>query len=221
MSFKYEHARPALAVDIVVFGLAEAGPSLLVIKRGIEPYKDRWALPGGFVRIDETLDQAAHRELGEETGLQEVFLTQLSVFSELNRDPRERVVSVAYLAIVKSADFTLKAGTDAIDAKWIPLNHKSHQLAFDHIEIVKSARDWLIEQMYQQPIFLKVLPKAFTLTQMQALYEGILNDRLDKRNFRKRILGSGLLRKTNKKLINVAHRSAALYELKSKKSKEL
>lgn len=213
MSFNYPFARPALSVDIVIFGISNNVPSLLVIQRGIPPFKDHWALPGGFVRIDETLEQAARRELQEETGMSEVHLEQLSTFGALDRDPRERIVTVAYFAFVKTTDFNLLASSDAQDAKWIALYQEELKLAFDHNAIVDFARNWLIDKLYREHFVLKVLPEVFTLTQVQQLYEGVLNTELDKRNFRKQILASGLIKKTNKKLKNVAYRSPLVYTL--------
>lgn len=216
MSFTYTHARPALTVDIVVFGIADDVPSLLVIKRGVAPHKDRWALPGGFVHVDETLEQAASRELLEETALKSSQLVQLKAFSRIDRDPRERVISVSFFAMVNSTEFKLSAGTDAKDAQWIPLHQKSLNLAFDHEEIVKNAKEWLVSNLYSQHIALKVLPSVFTLTQVQLLYEGILNRKLDKRNFRKLILESGLIKKTKKKMTDVSYRSPFMYALKER-----
>lgn len=213
MSYTYPFARPALSVDIVVFGISDNTPSLLVIQRGIPPFKDQWALPGGFVRIDETLEQAARRELKEETGMTKVHLEQLSAFSSLDRDPRERTLTVAYFAFVKATDFNLLASTDAQDAKWISLYQDDLKLAFDHNEIVDFAKNWLIGKLYREHLVLKVLPEVFTLTQVQQLYEGVLNTALDKRNFRKQILASGLVKKTKKKLTNVAYRSPLIYSL--------
>lgn len=217
MAFTYQFARPALTVDIVVFGISENTPSLLVIKRGLAPFKGRWALPGGFVRVDETLEKAAYRELREETSLKAADLAQLSAFSRVDRDPRERVVTIAFFAIVDSTDLKLTADSDADEAKWIPLHQKNSNLAFDHEEIVKYARDWLIERLYTQHIALKVLPKFFTLTQAQQLYEGILNIKLDKRNFRKAILKSGLIKKTKQKVEDVAYRAPFMFTLKKGK----
>jgi 8-oxo-dGTP diphosphatase len=216
MNFSYPYARPALCVDIVVFGIANNVPSLLVIQRGLPPFENQWALPGGYVRIDETLDQAAKRELKEETGLSDIHLEQLHTFSALNRDPRERTITTAYFAIVKSSNFTLQASTDAKDAKWIPLHQNEIHLAFDHDEILTCAKDWLVDQLFTEHLALKVLPEDFTLTQIQELYEAILNKPLDKRNFRKRILASHLIKKTRKRVTNVAYRSPLMYTLAKK-----
>lgn len=211
MGTTYKYDRPALSVDTIVFGISDNVPSVLVIKRGIAPFKNSWALPGGFVRKGETLEEAAQRELFEETSLKTSHLTQLKAFSAIDRDPRERVITVAFFAMVKSTDVKLAAGTDAKDAKWISLHQKKLDLAFDHEDIVKFARDWLIENLYLKNIALKVLPENFTLTQVQQLYEGITNTQLDKRNFRKYILASGLVKKTKVKLTDVAYRSPYMY----------
>src|SRR6266702_8768716 len=131
MPHTYQYPRAALTVDCVVFGYDEGELKVLLIERGLDPFKGRWALPGGFVRVDETLDDAARRELAEETGLKKVFLEQLYTFGAVDRDPRERVVSVAYYALVKQAAYVTKADTDATDARWFPMS-KVPELAFDH-----------------------------------------------------------------------------------------
>src|SRR5881394_1559098 len=138
MPFTYQYPRAALTVDCVVFGLDESELKVLLIERALEPFKGKWALPGGFVRVDETLDAAARRELEEEAGLKNVFLEQLYTFSALHRDPRERVVSVAYYSLVKLAAHETKAATDAADARWFALS-KIPKLAFDHAEILATA----------------------------------------------------------------------------------
>src|SRR6188474_2672672 len=119
--FSYRYPRAALTVDCVVFGFDDGELKVLLIERGLAPFKGRWALPGGFVRVEETLDEAARRELAEETGLTSVFLEQLYTFGALKRDPRERVVSVAYYALVKLAGTQTRASTDAADARWFPV----------------------------------------------------------------------------------------------------
>src|SRR5689334_24039427 len=141
MAYTYQYPRAALTVDCVVFGFDEGDLKVLLIERGLEPFKGRWALPGGFVRVDETLDEAARRELAEEAGLRNVFLEQLYTFGTVDRDPRERVVSVAYYSLVKLSDHRAKAATDAANAEWFPIS-KVPKLAFDHAQILdrKSTR---------------------------------------------------------------------------------
>src|SRR6187549_982432 len=138
MAFSYQYPRAALTVDCVVFGFDEGELKVLLIERGLEPFKGKWALPGGFVRVDETLEQAARRELAEEAGLKNIFLEQLYTFGAVERDPRERVVSVAYYALVKLAAHDTKAATDAADAQWFPIS-KVPKLAFDHAQILAAA----------------------------------------------------------------------------------
>src|SRR5215475_12043314 len=138
MPHTYQYPRAALTVDCVVFGFDESELKVLLIQRGLEPFKGRWALPGGFVRVEETLDDAARRELAEETGLKNVFLEQLYTFGAVERDPRERVVSVAYYALVKLSEHDAKAATDAANARWFPVA-KIPKLAFDHAAILAAA----------------------------------------------------------------------------------
>ena len=138
MAFTYKYPRPALTVDCVVFGYDEGELKVLLIERGLEPFKGQWALPGGFVRLDETLDEAARRELLEEAGLKNVFLEQLYTFGAVDRDPRERVASVAYYALVKLSDHRAKAATDAANAEWFAIS-KVRKLAFDHRDILATA----------------------------------------------------------------------------------
>src|SRR5205814_2904676 len=138
MAFTYQYPRAALTVDCVVFGFDEGELKVLLIERALEPFKGKWALPGGFVRVDETLDEAARRELEEETGLRNVFLEQLYTFGAVDRDPRERVVSVAYYALVKLSDHRAKAATDASNAQWFPISNVP-KLAFDHAGILAIA----------------------------------------------------------------------------------
>jgi len=187
MSHTYEYPRPALTVDCVVFGFDGRTLQLLLIRRGIDPYLGAWALPGGFVRMDEDLDQAARRELLEETGVQNLFLEQLYTFGAPDRDPRGRVVSVAYLALVKPQDHPAAGDTDAAEARWFTTSELP-ALAFDHINIVEVALERLRGKIRWQPVGFELLPEKFTLTDLQALYEAILGRTLDKRNFRKKLL---------------------------------
>jgi len=192
MPHTYEYPRAALTVDCVVFGFDEDELKVLLIERALAPFKGRWALPGGFVHVAETVDAAARRELVEETGLTGVFLEQLYTFGEVNRDPRERVVSVAYFALVKLAAHETKAATDAADARWFPVSDLP-DLAFDHAAILDTALTRLRSKLRWQPVGFELLPERFTLSQLQHLYEAVLGTPLDKRNFRKRVLALDLL----------------------------
>src|SRR5436309_9793411 len=169
MPHTYQYPRAALTVDCVVFGYDESELKVLLIERALEPFKGRWALPGGFVRVDETLEEAARRELAEEAGLRNVFLEQLYTFGSLHRDPRERVVSVAYYALVKLSDHRAKAATDAANAQWFPIS-QAPKLAFDHREILAMALARLKGKVRYQPIGFELLPHRFTLSQLQHLY---------------------------------------------------
>jgi len=210
MSHTYQYPRAALTVDCVVFGMDEADLKILLIQRGLEPFKGKWALPGGFVRVDETLEEAARRELEEETGLKKVFLEQLATFGAVDRDPRERVVSVAYFALVKMALEETRAATDAADARWFSVT-KAPPLAFDHREILDTALARLRGKLRYQPIGFELLPPKFTLPQLQHLYEAVLGEPLDKRNFRKKILGFDLLIPLKETERSGSRRPAALY----------
>lgn len=210
MAHTYEYPRAALAVDCVVFGFDEGELKLLLIQRGLEPFKGRWALPGGFVHVDETLDAAARRELAEEAGLKEVFLEQLYTFGSLGRDPRERVVSVAYYALVKLSEHCAKAATDAAHAEWFPIS-RAPGLAFDHAEVLATALARLKGKVRYQPIGFELLPRRFTLSEMQHLYEAVLGVGLDKRNFRKKVLRLGLLIPLDERQMTGRHRPARLF----------
>ena len=190
--FSYEYPRGALTVDCTVFGLDDDELKVMLIQRDQAPFEGAWALPGGFVRLDETLEEAALRELTEETNLSRVYLEQLHAFSRVDRDPRERVVSVAFYALVKMSDHRVQAATDARQAAWFSV-HDVPTLAFDHDEILQMAVERLRDKLRKQPIGFELLPKKFTLTQLQKLYEVVLERQLDKRNFRKKILSMDML----------------------------
>ncbi|MFB3891990.1 MAG: NUDIX domain-containing protein [Phycisphaerae bacterium] len=216
MAYTYEYPRPALTVDCVVFGLDEEDLKVLLIQRDLEPFAGRWALPGGFVRMEESLEEAARRELAEEAGVSNVFLEQLYSFGDVNRDPRGRVVTVAYYALVKLGDFSVKGATDARKAAWFAVDDVP-TLAFDHQRIVDVAYGRLKAKVRYQPIGFELLPPKFTLTQLQRMYEKVLDRPLDKRNFRKKILGMGILAGLDEVETDVAHRAARLFRFDKKR----
>jgi 8-oxo-dGTP diphosphatase len=181
-----------VTVDIVVFTVHEHMLKVLLIQRGIPPFEGQYALPGGFVLAGETLEAAAFRELREETGTENVYLEQLYTFGKLNRDPRGRVVTVAYYALVPAEQSPLLAGTDAASAGWFAIA-KLPRLAFDHASIIDYAVNRLRNKLEYTTVGFELLPKNFTLTRLQALHEAILGKQLDKRNFRRKILSLGLL----------------------------
>ncbi len=220
MPFTYEFPRAALTVDCVVFGFDEGALKVLLIRRGIAPFKNRWALPGGFVRPDETLEGAARRELEEETGLREIYLEQLYTFGALLRDPRERVVSVAWFALVRRADHVPAGATDAVEAAWF-VAAEVPALAFDHEEILKAALERLRGKIRWQPVGFELLPVKFTLTHIQELYEAILGRPLDKRNFRKKLLALDLLFPLDETTTATSRRPAQLYRFDRRKYHKL
>jgi 8-oxo-dGTP diphosphatase len=220
--YQYEHPRPALTVDCVVFGLEadSADLKVMLIRRGVEPFKGRWAIPGGFVHVDETIDAAARRELREETGITNLYLEQLYTFGAVDRDPRERVVTVAYYALVRMTDHQVKAATDAADAAWFSV-HDVPSLAFDHDQIFAMGLERLRGKVRYVPIGFELLPEKFTLTQLQHVYEAILDTELDKRNFRRKVQRTGLVLETGEVQKDVAHRAAQLYRFDKDKYREL
>ncbi len=210
MPFTYRYARPALTVDCVVFGLDAEQLQALLIRRENPPFEGRWALPGGFVDVEETLDAAALRELREETGVEKLYLAQLYTFGAVDRDPRERVVSVAYYALVQLSEHKVQAASDAREAAWFAVDDIP-PLAFDHQEIFAMALRRLRAKVRYEPIGFELLPPRFTLRQIQQLYEVVLGRKLDKRNFRKKLLGMDLLVELEEVETDVAHRAARLY----------
>lgn len=216
----YEYPRPAVTADCVVFGIDEGALKVLLIQRQLSPFQHSWALPGGFVRMDETADEAALRELTEETGVHKVYLEQLYTFSAVDRDPRGRVITIAYYALAKLSDHRIRAATDAENVGWFEV-HSLPELAFDHAEILAMAHSRLRGKVRYAPIGFELLPPKFTLTQLQSLYELILEQRLDKRNFRKKISSTGLVVETDEWETGVAHRAARLYRFDRRKYRQL
>ena len=213
MAFTYEYSHLRVAVDFVVFGvdLSDPDPELLVLLvRADAPFEGYLALPGGFVRIDEDLDAAAKRELREETGIgRQFYMEQLRTFGALDRDPCERVITVAYLVLVNIAHYKVRAGSDAAAADWHSARPVASVLAFDHAEILKVATERLEAKVRYAPIGFDLLPKKFSLGELQRLYEVILDRPLDKRNFRRRIGEMGILTPAGER--STAGRSAQLY----------
>jgi 8-oxo-dGTP diphosphatase len=216
MTHLYDYPRPALTVDCVVFGFDPVAPKsaelkLLLIERALPPFAGSWALPGGFVREGEALDTTARRELSEEAGLAQIFLEQLHTFGQPDRDPRGWVVTVAYYALVNGEHYQLQAATDAKAVAWFSLSQLP-ELAFDHRQIVQTALQRLRNKIRYEPIGFELLPPKFSLSQLQQLYEAILEQPLDKRNFRKKILKMALLQALDEWQQEVTHRAARLYQ---------
>lgn len=212
--YSYRYPHPAVTTDIVIFTIRDGRLKLLLIKRGGEPYQGRWALPGGFVEMDEDLEASARRELEEETGVSGVYLEQLYTFGRPDRDPRERVITVAYYALIPSDQVRLQAATDAEAVGWFAFEELP-PLAFDHDEIVTMAHQRLVAKLDYSTIAFQFLPREFTLSELQDVYEIIRREPVDKRNFRKQVLALGKLVETKKMKRDGAHRPARLYRVKS------
>ena len=210
MSHTYRYPRPAITADCVVFALDLEDLKVLLIQRGQEPFKGKWALPGGFAEVGESLEDTARRELEEETSLKNVFLEQLCTFSTPGRDPREHVITVAYYALVNLADHMVHAATDASNAAWFRIDDIP-TLAFDHAEILATAHERLQGKIHSQPIGFELLPEKFPLRMLQGVYEKVLGRDLDKRNFRKKMLSMGILQDMDEIETGVGHRAARLY----------
>ncbi len=189
-----------LAVDAIVFGYSKhEGVSILLIKRKYDPFKGKWAIPGGFVLDDESLEEAVERELFEETGVSINYLEQLYSFGKPNRDPRQRVVSVAYFGLVKSGEFSkLKASTDAEEAMWFNIEELP-ELAFDHQHILNQAIERLRSKIRYQPIGFELLDKKFPFSDLEQLYSTLLNRAIDRRNFKKKIMSLDILEELDEK----------------------
>jgi 8-oxo-dGTP diphosphatase len=216
MTHLEDYPRPAVTVDLVIFTIADDDLKVLLIRRGSEPFKGCWALPGGFVEIDESLESAAARELKEEVGVTNVYLEQLYTFSAPKRDPRGRVISVAYFALMDAGREKIVAASDAADAQWCSVfNPKlGGKLAFDHKKILDYAVWRLRNKIEWTTVGYELLPKKFTLSQLQRVYEIILQKPVDKRNFRKKILAQGQIQELNETRSDVAHRPARLYSFR-------
>ncbi len=220
--YTYKYPRPSVTTDCVIFGYdTKEGLSVLLIKRGIEPFKDHWAFPGGFIKMDEDAETGARRELREETSLEATHIEQFGCFSEVNRDPRERVITIAYYALVKKSEVV--GGDDASEAHWFPIDNVP-PLAFDHDRILRVALKTLKEKIHFMPIGFELLPSVFTMPQLQELYESILEVKFDRRNFSNKMLKLGILTVVGERPKNAGSRIPVTYkfnvdnynELKSK-----
>jgi len=209
-----------VTVDIVIFALRDGELDVLLIQRGIPPFQGRWALPGGFVRDGESLESAARRELEEEAGVRDVYLEQLYTFGEPGRDPRGRVVTVAYYALLTTEAAPLVAGTDAGAARWMPAR-KHPPLAFDHERILAYALERLVNKLEYTTVGFKLLPKTFTLGQLQRVYEAVLGRALDKRNFRRKMSLLGILTPLDEWVQDGPSRPAQLYRFSARQFEKL
>lgn len=199
-----------LSIDCVIFGFDNGELKILCIKRNTEPDMGKMALPGGFVYLHEDLDKSPARRLKDLTGLTDVYMKEVGTFGKTNRYPLRRVITIAYYALVKISDYIIHAGEDAQEAVWIPVK-EIPQMVFDHNEIFEAALTKLRERVRIEPIGFNLLHEKFTITELQTLYEQILDTSFDKRNFRKKLANMNLLVDTNEKQTNVSHRAAKLY----------
>lgn len=189
-TYTYKYPHPAVTTDCVVFGFDGHQLNILLIERGADPFKGCWAFPGGFMNIDETAEHGAMRELSEETGLKLKHLKQFGTFTAVNRDPRERVITIAFYALAKKSD--VHGGDDAAKAQWFPINEVP-PLAFDHDYILRKATEQLKKDIHFEPIGFDLLDERFTMPELQRLYEAILGVQFDRRNFYKKMLQTGIL----------------------------
>lgn len=207
------YERPSVTVDVVIFSLVQEDLQVLLIKRKFPPFADMWAIPGGFVRMHESLEEAATRELAEETGVTDVYMEQLYTFGTPGRDPRTRVITIAYFALVPHDVIQHRPGDDASETGWFSMFNLP-ELAFDHREILEYALTRLRYKLEYTAVGFRLLPDVFTLSELQRAYEIILGEKLDKRNFRRKILAADILEETGKKKRDGEGRPAKLYNYK-------
>ena len=218
LNYHYKYPHPSVTTDCVIFGFDGTRMKVLLVQRGIEPYKGRWAFPGGFLQMDESAEEGALRELREETGLSGAFIRQFHTFSAPDRDPRERVITIAFYALVRIEEVT--GGDDAADARWFALDEVP-QLAFDHDQILRTAEQALRQQIHFEPVGFELMPEKFTLRELQNLYEAILGVRFDKRNFSNKINRLGLLEPLDEKVNPSRKKEATLFRFNKTKYDEL
>ena len=214
--YKYPH--PAVTADCVIFGFDGVNIQLLLIERLIDPFKGMWALPGGFMKMDETIEECARRELKEETNLTATSVEQFHTFTRVDRDERERVITVAHLALVRLSE--VKGGDDVKQAQWFRLD-EIPPLAFDHKEIIEMAIEELHRRICFHPIGFDLLPEVFTMSELQRLYEAILDVKFDRRNFYNKILKLGILTEAEPRPANTARRTPTKYRFNAQKYAEL
>jgi 8-oxo-dGTP diphosphatase len=191
---KYD--RPSVTVDVVIFTLLERELNVLLVQRKRWPYEGYWAIPGGFINMDESLDSAARRELEEETGVRDVYLEQLYTFGNPRRDPRTRVISVAYFALVSSDTQSIRSSDESTEVRWFPIRRLPGQLAFDHEAILASAMDRLRSKLEYTTLAFQLLPEVFSILELKHIYEQILGEELDKGNFYRKIKDAKVLEDT-------------------------
>ena len=216
-NYCYKYPHPSVTTDCVIFGFDGSKLKVLLIERGIEPYKGRWAFPGGFLKMEESAEEGALRELQEETGLTGAYIEQFHTFTDPKRDPRERVITIAYFALVRIQD--VKGGDDAAKAQWFALD-EIPQLAFDHDMILRMAQSRLRERIHFQPIGFELMPEKFTMKDLQELYESILEVKFERSNFAKKMLHYELVEQLEETVWPTPKREARLYRFNKKNYEE-
>ncbi len=214
LKYRYKYPHPSVTTDCVIFGFDGRKLNVLLVKRGVEPYQGEWAFPGGFLKMDESAEECARRELYEETGLKQRYIRQFHTYSAVDRDPRERVITIAYYALVRMAD--VKGGDDAAEAKWHPIDEVP-QLAFDHEEILQMALQELYKQIHFEPIGFELLPEKFTVRELQTLYEAILHVKFDRRNFYNKMRRTEVLTLLKERAMPTPKKEAFLFSFNSEK----
>ena len=216
--YAYRYPRASVTADAVLFAQNNGQPYVLLIQRGNEPYKGYWAFPGGFLNMDENAEQCALRELKEETGLTLNNIKEFATYSDVDRDPRERVISIAFYALTKKAE--VKGGDDAAKAEWFALDEVP-SLAFDHDLILRVALKELRKQIHFEPIGFELLPEKFTIKELQLLYEAILDVKFDRRNFYNKMLHLEILTQLDETVFNSPQKEAYLFKFNPEKYNEL
>lgn len=216
--YTYAYPHPSVTTDCVIFGFDGTKLRVLLVERGVEPYKGRWAFPGGFLQMDESAEAGALRELQEETGLKKAYLKQFHTFSDPARDPRERVITIAYYALVRLQE--VKGGDDAAKAAWFPLDEVP-ALAFDHDLILRMALKELRRQIHFEPVGFELLPAKFTVKELQLLYEAILDVKFDRRNFYNKMMHLGILTQLDETVMKSSRKEAFLFSFNKEKYTEL
>lgn len=218
LKYHYKYPHPSVTTDCVIFGFDGTKLSVLLVERGIEPYKGRWAFPGGFIKMTESAEAGALRELREETSLEAAYMRQFHAYSSPERDPRERVITIAYYALVRLSE--VRAGDDAAKAQWFHIDEVP-ALAFDHDRILRDAKRELRRQIHFEPIGFELLPEKFTMRQLQNLYEAILGVKFDRRNFYNKMRKLGILNELDEKVPMLNKKEAFLYSFNAENYNEL
>jgi len=210
----------ALSIDCLIFGFKKRELDILLVQHGEGISKGKWALPGGWIKYSESIDESANRILDDLTGVSNIYLEQLKAFGDVHRYPTKRVVTIAYYALVKPENYILRAGFTASDAQWFKVSEVP-PLPYDHQQILTEGLQFLKHKVRHEPIGFNLIPKKFTLLQLQELYEAILEKKLDKPNFRRKIMKMNFLEPCKEKQTEVSHRAANLYRFDKRKYNNL